>query len=376
MFSQVGNIACLHDVAQRLIIVHLIRVFKMNKPVFAFDGESLITPELISADIHRREGATEKVRSAAKLSLVTALDKALADFESGTDPRRVVFEVTIALHVLRNTFPSEIWQELLVIGREHAVTPYFLQDPFTNWSFVKPRGYSGDAALLDFFYFHPEIAEHVLNATPLGKAIYTFTSRAPSSIAGRERLGILTKYVDDAAMAKPKEAEVLSIACGNLREGATSIGLFGDKLKRWVALDQDPQSVATVAKDYAGTVVEPTEGSVRTVLLRGDKLGTFDLVYTSGLYDYLADKVAVKLTKKCLSMLKPGGKLMFCNYAKDIFVDGYMELFMNWALLLRNDNDMATIIKDSIAGDEHLYETKVFYGENRNIVYGEIALKS
>ena len=346
----------------------------MNKPNFAFDGESLITPELISSDIHQKQGATAELRASAIETLKKALDKALGDFERGINPQRVVFEATIALHKLRNTLPSEIWQELLVIGRQHAVTPYFLQDPFTNWSFVKPRGYSGDAALLDFFYFHPEIAEHVLHATPLGKAIYTFTSRAPSSIAGRERLGILTKYVDDAAMARPQEAEVLSIACGNLREAATSTGLFGDKLKRWVALDQDPQSIATVARDYPGTAVEPTEGSVRTVLLKGDKLGTFDLVYTSGLYDYLADKVAVKLTKKCLSMLKPGGKLMFCNYAKDIFVDGYMELFMNWALLLRDDKDMAAIIKASIEGKEHLYETKVFYGENCNIVYAEIGL--
>jgi hypothetical protein len=309
------------------------------------------------------------------VQLASSFDKAVCEFDAGIDPRRIVFEVTLALHTLRNTLPSDIWQELLAIGRQHPVASYFHQDPFTNWSFVKPRGYSGDAALLDFFYFHPDIAEHILSASPLGKAIYTFTSRAPSSIAGRERLGILTQYVDDAALAKPKEAEVLSIACGNLREGANSVALFGDLLKRWVALDQDPQSVAVVAKDYAGTAVQPTEGSVRTVLMRGDKIGTFDLVYTSGLYDYLADKVAVKLTKKCLTMLKPGGKLMFCNYSKDIIVDGYMEMFMDWALLLRNDEDMAAIIQKSIEGERHLYRTKVFYGENRNIVYGEITRK-
>jgi SAM-dependent methyltransferase len=345
----------------------------MNKPVFSFDGESLITPELIASDV--RSNIVESGKAAATDALIAILDKALKDFETGVDPRRIVFEITGTLHDLRSTLPTALWRELMVSGREHAVAAYFLQDPFTNWSFVKPRGYSGDAALLDFFYFHPDIAELVLNASPVGKAIYTFTSRAPSSIGGRERLQILTKYVDDTAFAKPHEAEVLSIACGNLREAATSAGLFTGCLKRWVALDQDPQSVEVVAKDYAGTAVEAADGSVRTVLLRGDKLGSFDLVYASGLYDYLADKVAVKLAKKCLSLLKPGGKFMFANFAKDIVVDGYMELFMNWELLLRNSDDIAAIIQQTIEGSEHRYETKVFYGENKNIVYGEIARK-
>ena len=50
---------------------------------------------------------------------------------------------------------------------------------------------------------------------------------------------------------------------------------------------------------------------MRTLLTRGHKLGKFDFIYASGLYDYLAHNVAVKLTKTFLPMLKPNGTFLF-----------------------------------------------------------------
>lgn len=39
------------------------------------------------------------------------------------------------------------------------------------------------------------------------------------------------------------------------------------------------------------------------IVLRSQELGTFDFIYAAGLYDYLNDKVAIKLTKRCMEML-------------------------------------------------------------------------
>ncbi|MGO7917544.1 class I SAM-dependent methyltransferase, partial [Rhizobium ruizarguesonis] len=74
--------------------------------------------------------------------------------------------------------------------------------------------------------------------------------------------------------------------------------LGAGEIRRWVALDQDPMSVGTVARDVAGTSVQAVNGSVKS--LRGGRhaLGMFDFVYAAGLYDYLPDAVAVKLTRK------------------------------------------------------------------------------
>jgi SAM-dependent methyltransferase len=96
----------------------------------------------------------------------------------------------------------------------------------------------------------------------------------------------------------------------------------------------------------------------------------FDFVYAAGLYDYLPDAVAVKLTMKCVSMLKPGGTFLFANFSPETDVDGYMETFMNWALLLRSEREMGLIASESVTGAD--VKVSVWSGSNRSIVYCEI----
>ena len=162
----------------------------------------------------------------------------------------------------------------------------------------------------------------------------------------------------------------MTIAAGHLREANNSTALSQNQISRWVALDQDPNSVEAIKEGFPNTSIQPIEGSVRGLLANKYKLGKFDYIYAAGLYDYLADKVAIKLTQACLKMLKPNGLFLFANFAQDIGVDGYMETFMNWPLLLRSESDMRTIIDGSV-GDANA-KTDVFFGENRNIVYGTI----
>ncbi|TIL64575.1 MAG: class I SAM-dependent methyltransferase, partial [Mesorhizobium sp.] len=212
----------------------------------------------------------------------------------------------------------------------------------------------------------PHVAESVANASEIGKALYRHTKDVPSCVAARERRDLLTRYVDEIATRNGPQTEVLAIAAGHLREANRSAALQEGRLKRWVALDQDPQSVGLITRDFQGTAVEAIDGSVRTMLTRGHKLGKFDFIYASGLYDYLAHNVAVKLTKTCLQMLKPNGTFLFANYAEGNPDAGYRETFMNWVLLLRSEADMWNIINASV--DRNTVEAQVFFGENRNVL--------
>jgi SAM-dependent methyltransferase len=259
---------------------------------------------------------------------------------------------------------------LIPVAQNHPILKYFLEDPLTHWSFTKPRGYSGDAQLLDYIYCDPHVAESVANASEVGKALYSHTQNVPSCVAARERRDLLTRYVDEIAAKNGPETEVLAIAAGHLREANRSVALAEGRLKRWVALDQDPQSVGLIARDFQGTAIEAIDGSVRTVLTRGHKLGKFDFIYASGLYDYLAHNVAVKLTKTCLQMLKPNGTFLFANYAEGTPDAGYRETFMDWVLLLRSEVDMWNIVNASV--DRNTVEAQVFFGENRNVLYAVI----
>jgi SAM-dependent methyltransferase len=338
------------------------------------DGKSLITPKMIAKSfLDNQVDFPAGQHEHAFSSILQTLDDANAQFEKGHDPSSIISKIASALHLLRNSISISAWQTVIPLIQEHPVSRFFLQDPFTRWSFTKPRGYSGDAGLLDFIYGHSNVAELVAKASPTGQELYEYTKNASSSIAVRERRDLLTAYVDDIATKRSQDTEILTIAAGHLREANKSKALQEGRISRWVALDQDPQSVGSIRRDFDGTSIQPVEGSVRGLLTDSYKLGTFDFVYAAGLYDYLSHKVSVKLTRRCLKMLKPNGVFLFANFAEDIGVDGYMETFMNWALLLRTEADMNAIINDSVGHDS--VDSTVFFGANRNVVYGVIQKK-
>ncbi|TSE00558.1 class I SAM-dependent methyltransferase [Mesorhizobium intechi] len=336
-----------------------------------FDGKSLITAEIIAGSLRRGklEHHGEEFETArAELALI--LHATQQQIEQQKYPAEIVRRLLSLLSALRAKVHPDVWQALIPVAQNHPILKYFLEDPLTNWSFTKPRGYSGDAQLLDYIYCDPHVAESVANASEIGKALYSHTQNVPSCVAARERRDLLTRYVDETAAKNGPETEVLAIAAGHLREANRSIALAEGRLKRWVALDQDPQSVGLIARDFQGTAVEAVDGSVRTVLTRGHKLGKFDLIYASGLYDYLQHNVAVKLTKTCLQMLKPNGTFLFANYAEGTPDAGYRETFMDWVLLLRSEVDMWNIVNASV--DRNSVDAKVFFGENRNVLYAVI----
>ncbi|RWP41401.1 MAG: class I SAM-dependent methyltransferase [Mesorhizobium sp.] len=335
------------------------------------DGKSLITAEMIAASLPRRklEPHSEAFET-ARVELALILHITHQQIEQQKDPAEVIRRLMSHLEAMRIKVHPDVWQALIPVVRNHPVLEYFLEDPLTRWSHDKPRGYSGDAQLLDYIYCDPHVAESVANASEVGKALYRHTKDVPSCVAARERRDLLTRYVDEIAIRNGPQAEVLAIAAGHLREANRSAALREGRLKRWVALDQDPQSVGLITRDFQGTAVEAIDGSVRTMLTRGHKLGKFDFIYASGLYDYLAHNVAVKLTKTCLQMLKPNGTFLFANYAEGNPDAGYRETFMNWVLLLRSEADMWNIINASV--DRNTVEAQVFFGENGNVLYGVI----
>jgi SAM-dependent methyltransferase len=347
----------------------------MNEPQPELDGESLITPTAVAADIAARypTAAAENLATAtAELGLV--LNTAQQWFVAARDPAQIMRWTVEALHNLRHKVDPVTWRLLIPIAQHHPVAAYFHQDPFTRWSFEKPRGYSGDANLLDFIYRHQSVMDGMEDVSPIGRELYSYSKFYPSCVAVRERRDLLTRYVDDIAERKGPATEVLTIAAGHLREAENSAALRQGRLARWVALDQDPMSLGTVARDFAGTSVTAIDGSVRGLLRGIYKLGSFDFAYSAGLYDYLTDAVAIALTKRCIRLLKPKGVMLFANFSPDLTDDGYMETFMNWTLLLRSEADMWKIVNGSV--DRNEAEAEVFPGENRNILYAAITKRS
>lgn len=340
----------------------------MNSDRFAFDGNSLITPELMSEAMPTsRARAQDEGFATARVHQELVLNIARQGFEREGNPAVVLDELIRSMHELRSGLAAGAWQDLLPFAQAHPVAALIHRDPFTHWSFRKPRGYSGDAGLLDFIYGHPSVEAAVATASPIGRRLYEYTSAAPAAAAVRERRDLLARRVDEIAEARDDGAEILTIAAGHLREADRSAAFRQDRLRRWIALDQDPLSVGSIARDFRGTCVEAIDGSVADLLKEKVNLGRFDFIYAAGLYDYLPRSVAIKLTRSCIGALKPNGTFLFANFARGIIDDAYMETFMNWMLILRSEDEVWDIVNSSV--DRNVIDARVEFGTNGNIIY-------
>lgn len=347
----------------------------MNKPLFSLDGQSLITPRTINRKVptpDKNDVSDLLLSAAAEFALV--INIAMQRFDAGTNLPGAVKWLISQLYELRHKSGPVVWQKLIPIIQAHPSAKFMQQCPFTRWSFEKPRGYSGDASLIDFIYGHSDVSDEVARSTQQGLGIFDYTINAPGPVAVRERRDVLTCYVDQIAAQTGPETEILTVAAGHLREAEASQALRSGAIKRWVALDQDPLSVASIAGQFDQTCIEPTEGSVRGLLGKKYRMGKFDLIYAAGLYDYLSDKVAIRLTEACLAMLKPGGVFLFANFSNEMADDGYMESYMNWELLQRSEAEMQLIA--SASADASSVDINVWFGTNRNILYCTITKKA
>src|SRR5215467_9437151 len=275
---------------------------------------------------------------------------------------------------LRDSMAPEDWGQFARDEcRRHPTTALVHQSPYTRRAFEKPRGYPGDAEILDFAYGCARLPE---GTTALGARIYEFELQTSGSKSARARRDLLAAMVDDVASQRHRP-RVLSIACGHLREAQFSQAVRDGKLGEYVAFDQDPLSLAVVDRqhrygdqEHRYGCVKTIEGSVRSLLARRIQFSGFDFVYAAGLFDYLSEPVATKLTSLMFSMLAPGGRLLVANFAPEWECIGYLEAFMDWHLIYRNEAEMEELARG--IKEEDVTSLRTFRDAYQNLVFLEV----
>jgi extracellular factor (EF) 3-hydroxypalmitic acid methyl ester biosynthesis protein len=77
----------------------------------------------------------------------------------------------------------------------------------------------------------------------------------------------------------------------------------------------------------------PIHAPVKSLFTNRKQFHDLDFVYASGLFDYLPQKVANRLTDKMFQMLKPSARLLIANFAPCLPDIAYGETFMQWDLI-------------------------------------------
>ena len=275
--------------------------------------------------------------------------------------------LTLGFQELRANHDPAEWLEFAKKDwLSHSFVPIIHQDPFTKHSFDKPRNYAGDAELIDYMY---GLRQPAPETSELGRRIFDWGGKQPTTESVRERRKIIAAMIDEMA-ENADDLRILSIACGHLREAVISNAVTNGKVAEYFALDQDALSLEVVKNELAKFNVSPVHAPIKSLFTNGNQFHDLDFVYAAGLYDYLPQKVAVRLTSKMFQMLKPNGRLLVANFAPCLPDIAYGETFMQWSLIYRTEAEVADfareIPKDAIA------DSRMFYDSPKNVIYLEL----
>jgi extracellular factor (EF) 3-hydroxypalmitic acid methyl ester biosynthesis protein len=279
-----------------------------------------------------------------------------------SDVHAAMDRLRATLQSLRAHLSPREWQAVGEQARRHPVHELLLESPFTRRAYSKPRGYAGDAGLMDLIY---GVGDGVDALSPLGAMLYAYEFDSPCFRSVRSRRAILAREIDQVAAIRPN-ARVLSVAAGHLREIEWSRAARTRRVSI-TAVDQDRESLDFVTGRYAGYGVAGTPATVGDLLRRSVRFSDLDLAYAAGLYDYLDADVGRALTTALFRMLRSGGRLLIANFTPSTRDAAFMEAIMDWHLVYRRSEEVRALTASVPHGD--IATVEQFGDDNDHVTY-------
>jgi hypothetical protein len=230
------------------------------------------------------------------------------------------------------------------------------QGPLQWHAREKPHGYAGDYEMLDQIA-DDRIADirHADDVLPAAFDRYFQDQAAPKAVRNRT-VEIANRIVDTVRRHPDRRVKIASVGSGSAPD------------VRWALQALDPSETARLdvslfdldphALDFAATKLDRLPQrqlqTHRVNLLRFARLPTLvtllaeaDLIFCSGLFDYLTRNDAVAMLKAFWSQLRSGGSLLVFNFSPLNPSRAYMEWFGNWYLEYRTPEAMRQLGHDA-----------------------------
>jgi extracellular factor (EF) 3-hydroxypalmitic acid methyl ester biosynthesis protein len=253
-------------------------------------------------------------------------------------------------------------QEFQTFCRSHPLSQILLMDPYARRAFEKPRGYAGDAVMLDYIYRPTQSS-----LDGLASVIHEATTTLPNAKSILWRQDYLAHLINRTMISR-ETAEVLSVASGHMRELDRLRDITKDTNVRFTALDQDAASISEAQTTYREYAILGETKSFASLIRERVVAKRYDLIYSAGLFDYLQDSTAVALIKAMFARLEPGGVLSIANFTRDSHGRGFMAGFMDWCLNYRNEEDLRSLADAACPKASH----RIFRDQPRNVVFLEV----
>lgn len=250
---------------------------------------------------------------------------------------------------------------------QFMIFKYFVSPSEINTHiYKKPYGYAGDFVMMDYIYdYH---ANNYLGTSTYSKLLNNFACNIPISSSNILRKNYLKERILEL-ISSYNNSKILSIGSGSGRE-LFEILMGNYKTNQFVfnALDFEEDALNNIKAKADGYNLENRKVSINYFncniieLIRKSELSkrleSNNLVYVSGVFDYLSDRIARKLISKLYKLLQSKGTLIIFNIScKDNYFKAFYELFGDWIMFHRNKEEILSWIENLNLSDD-LYEIK------------------
>jgi hypothetical protein len=286
-----------------------------------------------------------------------------------TGAHRAVVELVGAVAGVFASCDSREWSLFRSAFAAHPISALLRRDPMLERSLGRgTRGLAPDPVLGDLMLRHPSAEPIVRRADEIGRNLYAATCALPACEATRERNRLIARLADSLAERR-WGAEILCIAPGFMREAEGSLSGAGGGLRRWVGLVQEAERAAEIRRSMPVPWVVPIEGNTMANLLRGDLLGSFDLVYFKPL-ELIDDEAAAALAVAAFARVRPGGRLLLCCRASLSDDIAFWSLGPGVAFHGRDEAGLARLVTALPAAE--IASSAVFSGVNEAMLFLEV----
>jgi CRP-like cAMP-binding protein len=234
------------------------------------------------------------------------------------------------------------------------IYPYFMRSRFAERTYFKPNGYAGDYLMMEMLYKNKPEGDG-----KLGKLIDGWLLDSAPARAVRGRLEFLTEQLTSIAeqLLEQDEIKIMNLACGPNRELFQFLSRFKHTEKIFATcIDIDSKALQYVNEKIDVFTHHAAIRLMNENLLKWiagkvrHSFGMQDIIYSSGLSDYLDQKLVIAMIRRCYEHLKPGGTLIIGNFT-DNPDRQFLDRILHWELIYRSPEDLKKIFMATPFGD-------------------------
>ena len=235
------------------------------------------------------------------------------------------------------------------------VFPYLMRSRFAERAYYKPKGYAGDFLMIESIYQNRPDGDG-----KLGRLIDAWVlNQVPArSVRSRRYLlkGLLGRFCAER-LDRPDTIRIMNLACGPGRElfDLLKESGYGNRIEA-LCIDIDPEALeysdlSVNTDDHGATITYMKENIIKWAIGRiKHDFEPQDIIYSSGLCDYLDRRLVAALIERCHQNLKPGGVLIIGNFSPANPDRYFMDQLLYWRLIHREAGELEALFVESPFG--------------------------